>query len=243
MILAHNSSEQVQSVRYAFVGAEKCGDDVIALFHERCPEGSILEGYGITECSPIMTVNPLELQKKGSAGKFLPHVSYSIRSLDNTHDMPVGEQGMIFAAGLSIFSGYLDPMIESPFESFDGKIWYKTGDLGYVDADGFLFITGRLKRFVKIAGEMISLPFIESILLEKYGNPELTTLAIEAQEENGSVTIVAFTILDVTTETLNTYIHDHGASNLVKIARVEKIDAIPVLGTGKTDYKELKSRI
>lgn len=167
--------------------------------------------------------------------------------------MPADEQGMIFVAGSSIFSGYLDPTIESPFdpsppsplpegEGYQKK-WYKTGDLGYVDTDGFLFITGRLKRFVKIAGEMISLPFIESILLEKYGNPELTTLAIEAKDEDGNVTIVAFTTLDITTDELNSYIHSHGASNLVKIARVERIAIIPVLGTGKTDYKALKVMI
>ena len=90
---------------------------------------------------------------------------------------------------------------------------------------------------------MISLPFIENILLEKYGNPELTTLAVEAKEENGNVTIVAFVTFDVPLEELNEYIRTHGASNLVKIARVEKIDAIPVLGTGKTDYKALESKI
>lgn len=87
--------------------------------------------------------------------------------------------------------------IESPFEEFDGMKWYKTGDLGYVDSDGFLFITGRLKRFVKIAGEMISLPAIESTLLEKYGNPDITTLAIEARETDGKVIIVAFTTFDI----------------------------------------------
>lgn len=112
-----------------------------------------------------------------------------------------------------------------------------------MDADGFLFITGRLKRFVKIAGEMISLPFIEAILLEKYGNPELTTTAIEAKEEDGSVILVAFVTFDTSLDELNEYIHAHGASNLVKISRIEKLDSIPVLGTGKTDYKQLKSMI
>ncbi len=153
---------------------------------------------------------------------------------------------MIYLRGPSIFGGYIDTSIESPFEQFDDHIepfvmstdpaeretrqlalthnppsaiaatsfqkevmWYKTGDLGYTDADGFLFITGRLKRFVKIAGEMISLPFIETILLEKYGNPDITTLAIEAKEENGNVTIVAFTTFDVDLTELNNYIHTH----------------------------------
>ncbi len=138
---------------------------------------------------------------------------------------------MIFVSGPSIFSGYVDASVESPFVEFSGKKWYKTGDLGYINTEGFLYITGRLKRFVKIAGEMISLPFIEGLLLEKYGNPEITTLAIEAKEENGNVTIVAFTTFDTTIDELNDYIHSHGASNLVKIARVERIDAVPLLGT------------
>ena len=150
---------------------------------------------------------------------------------------------MIYVSGPSIFGGYIDPNLESPFEEFDGVSWYKTGDLGYITKDGFLYITGRLKRFVKIAGEMISLPFVENILLEKYGNPEITTLALEAKEENGTVTIVAFTTFETSIDELNEYIHAHGASNLVNISRVEQMVAIPVLGTGKTDYKQLKSMI
>ncbi len=150
---------------------------------------------------------------------------------------------MIYVRGESIFSGYIDPAIESPFEEFDGNRWYKTGDLGYQDTDGFLYITGRLKRFVKIAGEMISLPAIEAILLEQYGDPEITKLAIEAKEHDGVVTIVAFTTFDMSPDELNNFIHANGASNLVKIARVERLEMIPVLGTGKTDYKLLKTMI
>jgi long-chain-fatty-acid--[acyl-carrier-protein] ligase len=188
-------------------------------------------------------VNPLEQQKSGSAGKFLPHIRSSIRSIDGNVPVSTGEQGMIFVSGASIFSGYVDMALASPFEIFDGIKWYKTGDLGYIDDDGFLFITGRLKRFVKIAGEMISLPAIESTLLEKYGNPDITTLAVEARETDGDVTIVVFATFDVAVDELNEYIHTHGLSNLVKIARVDRVDLIPVLGTGKTDYKILKSKI
>jgi acyl-CoA synthetase (AMP-forming)/AMP-acid ligase II len=119
--------------------------------------------------------------------------------------------------------------LDSPFEIFDEKKWYKTGDLGYIDEDGFLFITGRLKRFVKIAGEMISLPFIESILLEEYGDPESVTLAIEAKEIEGIAQIVLFSTQDLSLDEVNRYIHEHGASNLVKISRFEKLDVIPVL--------------
>lgn len=138
---------------------------------------------------------------------------------------------MIYVSGASIFDGYLDTSIESPFDTFDEKKWYKTGDLGYLDEEGYLFITGRLKRFVKIAGEMISLPFIESILLEHYGNPEFPTLAIEAKEVEGTVSIVAFVTFPTSVDELNDYIHTHGASNLVKISRVENLETIPVLGT------------
>lgn len=74
-----------------------------------------------------------------------------IRSLDGKKIMKEGEQGMIYVSGPSIFDGYIDSNLESPFEEFDDKKWYKTGDLGYINPEGFLYITGRLKRFVKIA--------------------------------------------------------------------------------------------
>lgn len=90
---------------------------------------------------------------------------------------------------------------------------------------------------------MISLPFIETILLEKYGNTEVTSLAVEAREVDGTTIIVAFTTFEVTTAELNEYIHTHGASNIIKFSHVVKLETIPILGTGKTDYKELKNKI
>lgn len=112
-----------------------------------------------------------------------------------------------------------------------------------MDSDGYLYITGRLKRFVKIAGEMISLPFIEGILLKKYGSDSELTMAIEAREQNGEVKIVIFSIQDIVLEEAQSYLRENRVSNLVKISEVQVVEAIPVLGTGKIDYKVLKGMI
>lgn len=154
---------------------------------------------------------------------------------------------MILVCGKSIFDGYIDLSLKSPFREVDGQSYYETGDLGYLDEDGYLHITGRLKRFVKIAGEMISLPALESVLLEwareTQGDSESIPLAIEAKEINGEVTIVAFSTIGGEKEILNHYLHTHGIPALAKISHVEEVDIIPVLGTGKTDYKALKEKI
>lgn len=151
--------------------------------------------------------------------------------------------GMIYVRGKNVFNGYLDTSISSPFCTIGGEPWYSTGDLGYLDADGYLFITGRLKRFVKIAGEMVSLPFLENILLEAYGNTEFISLAVETKEHEGVVKIVLFCMGDLELETVNDYIRSKGVSNLIKIHEVQRVEMIPVLGTGKVDYRVLKEKI
>ena len=150
---------------------------------------------------------------------------------------------MIYVSGTSIFTGYLDSSLASPFEVFEGVSYYKTGDIGYLDSENYLYITGRLKRFVKIAGEMISLPFVEQILLEKYAGSEGVTFAVEALEENGNTKLVAFSTREQNLDEMNAYLRERGVANIVKISEVQVLPLIPVLGTGKTDYKELKKAI
>jgi long-chain-fatty-acid--[acyl-carrier-protein] ligase len=134
--------------------------------------------------------------------------------------------------------------LESPFHTIEKKKYYKTGDLGYLDKDGYLYISGRLKRFVKIAGEMISLPAIESVLLEKYGSEEEVVLALEAKEyQDGSVKFVVFSIKSLEVSQINTYLREQGVSNLVKVSEVVVLDEIPLLGTGKTDFMSLRKMI
>lgn len=243
MILKSSSPEDLTSLKYAVVGAEKCPVDLAENFSKFCPSGTILEWYGITECSPVISINPPQKPKLGSVWVPIKWGDIKIISLDGKHILENTQEWMIYFAWENVFSWYIDPDIESPFEEIDGKKYYKTGDLWYLDPDNYLYITGRLKRFIKIAGEMISLPFIESILLQKYGSDTENTLAVEAKETNGEVKIVVFSTLDITKEEVWEYLRNSGVSTLVKINEVLKIDAIPVLGTGKTDYKVLKEMI
>ena len=147
---------------------------------------------------------------------------------------------MIYVAGPFVFEGYLDPKLESPFEFFPSDFpsskhdtnqkFYKTGDLGFLDKDGYLHISGRLKRFVKVAGEMISLPALEEVLLRKYGSEEEAVLAVEAKEYgDGSVKFVLFSIRALEISEINAYLHAQGIANLVKISEVILLDAIPLL--------------
>ena len=129
-------------------------------FDRLTTDAYLLEGYGITECAPIIAANPKEKQKLNSVGRVIPGVECRIMNLDTGKVCKTGEAGMIYVRGNNVFHGYLGDEVANPFEEIEGQVFYKTGDLGYLDDEGYLFITGRLKRFIKIAGEMISLPFI-----------------------------------------------------------------------------------
>lgn len=243
MILSLSKKGDLDSVRYAIVGAEKCPEEVFSKFQELAPDWVILEGYGITECSPVVSLNPIIGSKSGTVGKVIPNLDCKILDVDTNQEWAIWEQWMIYLSGSSIFEWYLDPDIESPFIEIDWKPYYKTGDLWKLDSDWFLTITWRLKRFIKIAGEMISLPFIEWVLNQKYASDDVLNIAIEALEQDGEAKIVLFSISELDVEEVNAYLRDNWVSNFVKISETILVDEIPVLGTGKTDYKVLKSMI
>ena len=232
-----------KSIRYVISGAEAMTQTIKDLFDSLTTNAILLEGYGITECAPILTANLIEKQKMNSVGKFIPGVEGIVVDINTGKLAATGESGMIYVRGNNVFSGYLGEDTINPFEEIDGKSYYKTGDLGYLDDEGFLFITGRLKRFIKIAGEMISLPFIEKILLEKYENEEQLVLAVEGSDKVNPPQIVLFTTLPINIDEINNYLLTHGVASIAKIKRIVEMEAIPVLGTGKTDYKVLRKMI
>jgi long-chain-fatty-acid--[acyl-carrier-protein] ligase len=243
LLMAVGSAYYFKSIRYVISGAEAMPAALKELFDSLTVNTKLLEGYGITECAPILSANPVHKQKANSVGNFIPGVEHLILDLETGKPSLTGNSGMLYVRGKNVFNGYLGEETNNPFEEINGKTYYKTGDLAYLDEDGFLFITGRLKRFIKIAGEMISLPFIEKILLEKYGDQEKQVLAVEGSDKTTPAQIVLFTTLNINLEDVNNYLSENGVAPLARIKRIVEIDEIPVLGTGKTDYKVLRKRI
>jgi acyl-CoA synthetase (AMP-forming)/AMP-acid ligase II/1-acyl-sn-glycerol-3-phosphate acyltransferase/acyl carrier protein len=243
-ITRSTTGNDIDSIRLVVSGAEKCPLKLYEYIASRWPSMNILEGYGITECSPIVSVNRFENPKKGTIGIAMPAVEYVIRDIDTGKRVEHGSKGMLFVRGKSIFSGYLNFDGESPFEEFEGKQWYRTGDLVSEDADGVFTFAGRLKRFVKLGGEMISLPAIEEILLKKFQQPDQDiALAVESSASETNPEVILFCVPDISREAANQTLREAGLSALHNIRVVKRIDKIPVLGTGKTDYRSLKGRI
>ncbi len=174
----------------------------------------------------------------------MPSVEYAIVHLETNRPVALNETGMLLVRGPSIFSGYLHYNGPSPFVEYDDKQWYRTGDLVSQSEDGILTFKGRLKRFVKIGGEMVSLPAIESALLDhlppQSEESDAPALCIGHRTTEGRPEIILFTTRDIKRDQANAIIRDAGLSGLHNIRQVVKIEALPLLGTGKIDYKALE---
>lgn len=249
---------QLDSLRLAVTGAEKCPPRVSEALASACPRAIILEGYGITECSPIVALNDETAPRPGTIGRLLPSLAGLVVDVQTLAPLPAGQTGLLLVSGPSVFGGYLPllslegrgqregevPAAPSPFEETLSRRWYNTGDLVSMDESGVLTFHGRLKRFAKLGGEMVSLPAIEAVLEAAFGNPEQpgATLAVEAwPPENGE--LVLFSTNPVSREQANLAIRSAGLSPLHNIRRVIYLQELPLLGSGKTDYRALRARL
>jgi len=244
MILERACKEDMSTVELVISGAESLHKDTFNQFMELTQNQSVIvEGYGITECSPIVSLTPKENPKLNSVGKIIEGLDSKIIDLDTDEVLTQGKEGMIIVHGDSIFNGYMEDDIEHPFIEIDGKQFYRTGDLGYFDDEGYLFITGRLKRFVKIGGEMVSMPYLEKILLGKYGEEGRQALAVEGSDKGNTPIVTLFTVNELDLAEVNKFLRDTGVASISKIRDIRLIDEIPLLGSGKTNYRALKALI
>jgi len=250
MLERAKGSTAFSSLRFAFVGAEICAEHIYKAFAEACPNAALCEGYGITECAPAVSLNRPDDVAIGSIGHAMPTLTTAIVKEEDGEILGragEGEVGMLLVRGPSIFGGYLGDA-PNPFVSFEGHTWYRTGDLVSMDATGRMTFRGRLKRFIKIAGEMISLPQIESVLLEVFAKHpdaplEGPVLAVEAGPEEAGAEIAVFTPLSLEVSQVNAVLREAGLSALYNVKRVIHMPTIPLLGSGKTDYRALKEQL
>lgn len=238
------TDEQLASLKFVITGGEKCPETLYATIDQRFPEMLVLEGYGITECSPVVSGNRRENHRHGTIGLPMGSLRHVLVDPETGERAEPGRPGMLLVQGPSVFGGYLNYEGPSPFEDFEGTTWYRTGDL-LTEVDGHWVFAGRLKRFVKLGGEMVSLPAVEEALFARFGreDDEEIILAVEATPSEQNPELVLFTIRDISREAANAAIRESGLSPIYNIRKVEKIDKIPTLGTGKTDYRSLKARL
>lgn len=242
-IVRASTAKQLASLRLGVVGAEACPARVYELLKERAPQVVLIEGYGITECSPIVALNVPEAPVPGTIGRLIPGLHHALVDAETGDSVADGAAGMLLLRGPSIFSGYLGDAPD-PFVTHQGQRWYKTGDIVRQGASGVWSFVGRLKRFIKLGGEMISLPAIESALLEKYSTPEDEGPSLAVVATSGDhPELVLYTTLELEREEANATLKNAGLSALYNLRRVEKVDSIPILGTGKTDYRSLQASL
>ncbi len=236
---------QLQSLRLVVSGAEKTPQDLFDYVQKNLPRARLLEGYGITECSPIVSLDRPKEPHKG-VGKPIPGVELMILDPELQKPQSKGQEGEICIAGPSVFSGYLGSP-RNPFITINGKQWYLSGDRGHIDEEGHLILSGRFKRFVKIGGEMVSLGGLEDELnrLAKEkgwmkGGEEGPALAISSREkESDKPIIILYATFPISVDEVNAALKECGYGRIVKIAEVRTLEQIPLTGTGKTHYRLL----
>lgn len=240
--------EEISTMRMCVTGAEKAPPELFQLMAQIGKEQCVLEGYGVTEGSPVLTANRVGKPRKG-VGAPIPGVELCIVHPDTHEMLAEGEQGLILARGPNIFSGYINREVASPFLTINGKEWYNTGDLGYLDSENRLTISGRKKRFVKAGGEMVSLLAIENALLEAAPRKhwpiqkEGPTLAILGKDQEGGKPIIKLiSTFETNLDEVNQTLRESGFTNLAKISEIIKLEQIPIMGIGKVNYRELEER-
>ncbi|MBK1827145.1 AMP-binding protein [Haloferula rosea] len=246
--------EQLESIELVVTGAEKLPANLAEAFEKRFglyPQ----EGYGLTETSPATNVNlpdpepttgevQIPSSRKGSVGQLLPGIAVRMTNPATDEACPIDQQGIIWLKGSNIFPGYLDsPKKTAEVLTPDG--WFRTGDVGRVDDDGFLYIEGRISRFSKIAGEMVPHEVVEAAVnqalgLDSEAERKIAIVGIP-DAQKGEAIILLSTIAGPALEQecidLRYKLMDAGVPSLWCPKAIVPIEEIPVLASGKLDLK------
>ena len=240
--------ESMQSLRLVVAGAEKLRSEVRDGFEKKF-KMPVYEGYGTTETSPGASVNlpdiesPYKLRNRpGTVGKAFSGTEFRIVDPDSLEPLPTGEDGLILIGGPQIMKGYLKMPEKTAevIELIDGYRWYRTGDKGHLDEDGFLTIVDRYSRFAKIGGEMISLTTVEEEILDACNDKDLEIAATCLPDQRKGEKIVLIATNNLDKNDLKKLLSDAKVNPLYHPAEVLIVEEIPKLGSGKTDFGATK---
>ncbi|MCA0255832.1 MAG: acyl-[ACP]--phospholipid O-acyltransferase [Proteobacteria bacterium] len=223
-----------RSIRYCFAGAEPVKAATRALYMEKFGV-RILEGYGVTEAAPVISLNTPMFNKPGSVGKIMTGMEYRLEPVPG-----VTEGGRLYVRGDNVMAGYLRAENPGVLETLaDG--WHDTGDIVTVDEDGFIFIRGRAKRFAKVGGEMVSLAAIEAIAGELW--PQNLTVVVSLPDPKKGEKLVMLTDAEnATRATFLEFARSKGATEMMVPGEV-RIGKVPVLGSGKVDFVTARTEL
>jgi acyl-[acyl-carrier-protein]-phospholipid O-acyltransferase / long-chain-fatty-acid--[acyl-carrier-protein] ligase len=242
----------LDSLRIVVAGAEKLSDDVRNAFQQKF-NIPLYEGYGATETTPVASVNlpnKLETQafhvqrgnKPGSVGMPLPGTSCMIVDPETFAELPTGEAGMVVIGGAQVMQGYLNnpEKTAAVIREFDGGRWYITGDKGYIDSDGYLFIVDRYSRFAKIGGEMVSLGAVERHIQTLFNDPNREVVVVAIEDAKKGERLVALYTGELDVESFKKALQAAGLTPLAIPSDWIVVEAVPKLGSGKIDFGTAK---
>ena len=216
------------TLRLAVCGAERVRDETRALLRRRC-NMEILEGYGVTEAAPVVAANQPGASKLGTVGTLMAGMESKLEPVEG-----IPNAGRLFVRGPNVMKGYLSP--DQPgvlHQLIDG--WHDTGDVVAIDGEGFIAIRGRVKRFAKIGGEMVSLAVVENCASALW--PDNMHAAVSLPDGRKGEQIVLITdAKQANRAEIVAWAQNHGVAELAVPRRVVHVEQVPVLGTGKTDY-------
>lgn len=245
--------EAAKALKIVIAGAEKTPDGLDKLWEDKFPNCKYKVGYGLTEASPVVSVNLQEGNpinkyrdyhtdtRKGSVGQLFAGMQAAVMNPDTEEFLPLGQEGVLCLRGGNIFAGYLNAPKLNAEKIRDG--WLITGDIASLDSDAFIYIKGRVSRFSKIGGEMVPHALVEDFIAKalKQEDSELPTVAVTSRESSSKgEELVLVTTLEVDAPELRKALSDMGLSNLWIPKVIVKVAEIPTLASGKLSLGEIK---
>ena len=221
--------DDFSTLEFVVAGAEKVRDETYHLFNTKFHGLKLLEGYGATEAAPVVAVNHPDRNRPGTVGQMLPGMEWKLTPVPG-----IDTGGRLYLRGPNVMRGYLsadDPDVIEPLEGG----WHDTGDIVDIDRDGYVAILGRVKRFAKIGGEMVSLTAVEGLANAVWPEARHAVVSI-ADARKGEKLVLVTDREDADVGRLAEWARSHGAPELAVPKKIMRVTEVPVLGTGKTDY-------